>query len=71
MVRNRRTKRGEILTINNHQIDVAKSFKYLGTVINNSNVGNEKIKAKILAANKAYCSLQTNLDINKSTKILK
>jgi hypothetical protein len=34
-------------------------FKYLGTVINDVNDETEEIRARILAANKAYSSLQT------------
>jgi uncharacterized membrane protein YgaE (UPF0421/DUF939 family) len=51
--------RSEILTINDHEIEVVKNFKYLGAVINNANDETEEIKAAILTANKAYYSLQT------------
>jgi hypothetical protein len=37
-------------TDNDHNTDVARSFKYLGTVINNSDDETEEIKAGILAA---------------------
>lgn len=33
--------------------------KYLGTVISNTNDKTQEIKARILAANKAYYTLQT------------
>jgi len=36
-----------------------RSFIYLGTIINNNNDKTEDIKARILAANKDYYSLQT------------
>jgi hypothetical protein len=59
MVQNkRRRRRSKIFTIKDHDIEVVRSFNYLWTVINNSN--DEMInKATILAANKAYSSLQT------------
>jgi hypothetical protein len=47
------------LAINDHEIHVVWSFKYLGNVINNTNDETEEIQARILAANKAYYSLQT------------
>jgi hypothetical protein len=45
-----------ILTINKVQV---KSIKYQGTVISNTNDGTDEIKARILAANKAYSSLES------------
>jgi hypothetical protein len=43
------------LTINNHDIEVVRISRYLGAVIKNTNTENEKkIKAAILAPNKAY-----------------
>jgi hypothetical protein len=59
----------KIFTIKDHDIEIARSFKYLGTVIDNTNDETEEIKARILAANKAYSSLP-NLNLNKSTKIM-
>jgi hypothetical protein len=57
MVQNRRTRiTSEVLTI--REVEVRK-FKYRGTVINNANDGREEIKTRILAANRAYSSLQT------------
>jgi hypothetical protein len=38
------------LTINNHDIDVGMSFKYLGTVVINTNDKTKEIKARIQAA---------------------
>jgi hypothetical protein len=62
LVQNMRTRRiSEILTLKDHGIEVVRSFKYLGTVINNTNYETEEIKARILTANKACCSLQTLL----------
>jgi hypothetical protein len=39
--------------------EVVRRFKYMGTVISDTNVETEEFKARILAANKAYSSLQT------------
>jgi hypothetical protein len=49
------------MTINDHDISVVRTFKYLGTVISNTNDKTQEIKARILTANKAYSSLQTIL----------
>ena len=38
------------MTVGNHKIEVVRRFKYLGTVINDSNNETEEIRA----ANKAY-----------------
>ena len=38
---------------------MVRRFKYLGTVINDNNDEKEEIRARILAANQAYSSLQT------------
>ena len=40
-------------------IEVVRSFKYLGTVFNNTNYDRGEISARIPATNRAYCSLQT------------
>ena len=58
MVQNRRLRRRETLTIEDHDIEVVRRFKYLGTVINDVSDETEEIRARILAANKAYSSLQ-------------
>jgi hypothetical protein len=59
MVQNGRTRRiREISTNKDHDIEVVRGFKYMGTVISNTNDKTEEIKARILDANKAY-SLQT------------
>jgi hypothetical protein len=58
MVRNRRRRINELLTVKGHDIEVFRTFKYLGTVINNTNDETEEIKARILAANNAYYSLE-------------
>ena len=47
------------MTIEDHDIEIARSFKYLGTIIDKTNDETEEIKARILAANKAYSSLPT------------
>ena len=59
MVQNRRLRRRETLTVKEHDIEVVKRFKYLGTVINDINDETEEIRARILAANEAYSFLQT------------
>jgi hypothetical protein len=42
-----------------YDIEVVRSFNYLGTVINNTNDKTEEIKARILADNKLYSTMQT------------
>jgi hypothetical protein len=51
--------RSEMLTINDYDIEAVNSVKYQGTVINNTDDDTEEIKSRILAACKAYFSLQT------------
>jgi hypothetical protein len=59
-VQNRRTRIiSEILAIKDHDIEVVRSFKYLGTVISNTNEEAEEIKVRILAANRVHSSLPT------------
>lgn len=48
-----------MLTINDYEIEAVNSVKYQGTLINNTDDDTEEIKARILAAYKAYFSLQT------------
>jgi hypothetical protein len=72
MVQNRRLGEGGTLTVEDHNIEVVRRFKYLGTVINDSNDETEEIRARILAANKAYSSLQTmfrSKQIQRNNKI--
>jgi hypothetical protein len=59
MVQNSRLGKGGTLTIEDHKIEAVRRFKYLGKVINDSNDETEEIRARILAANEAYSSLQT------------
>jgi hypothetical protein len=59
MVQSRRPGKGRILTVGDHNIEMVGRFKYLGTIINDTNDEMEEIRARILAANKAYSSLQT------------
>jgi hypothetical protein len=54
-----------LLTDEDHKMEVVRRFKYLGTVINYIKDETEEIRARILAANKAYSSLQTISDLNK------
>jgi hypothetical protein len=46
------------LTIKDHDIEAVRSFKYLGTAINNTNYKTKEIKARNLVPNNAYPSLQ-------------
>jgi len=72
MVQNRRLGKGGTLTVEDHKIEVVRRFKYLGTVINDSNDETEEIRARILSANKAYSSLQTifrSKQIHRNNKI--
>jgi hypothetical protein len=60
MVQNRRRRRiSEILTNKDHDMEVVRNFKYMGTVINNTSDETEEIKPRIQAANKAYSSMRT------------
>jgi len=43
MVQNRRLGKGGTLTVEDHKIKVVRRFKYLGTVINDSNDETEEI----------------------------
>jgi hypothetical protein len=56
--RTRRRRRSEILIVNNQDIQLVWSYKYLGIVFNNSAEKTEEIKVRIVAANKAYYSLE-------------
>jgi sorting nexin-29 len=58
MVQSRRPGRREALTAEDHDIEVVTRFKFLGMVLNDTNEEKEEIQARILAANKAYSSLQ-------------
>ena len=60
------------MTVEDRKIEVVRRFKYLGTVINESSDETEEIRARILAADKAYSSLQTILrakQIHRNNKI--
>ena len=72
MVQSRRPGRGGTLTVGDHDIEVVRGFKYLGTVLNDVNEETEEIQARILAANRAYSSLQTifrSKQIHRNNKI--
>jgi len=72
IVQSRRLGKGRTLTIEDHKIEVVRRFIYLGTVINYVNDEMEEIRARILAANKAYSSLQTifrSKQIHRNNKI--
>jgi hypothetical protein len=58
MVQSRSPGRGT-LTAEDHKIEVVRRFKYLGTVIYDTNDEMEEICTRILAANKVNSSLQT------------
>jgi hypothetical protein len=60
MVQSRRPRGGELLTVIDHDIEVVRRCKYLRIVINDTNDETEEIRARIVAANKVYSSIQTN-----------
>jgi len=72
VVQNRRLGKGGTLNAEYHRIEAVRRFKYLGTVIYDSNDETEEIRARILAANKAYSSLQIifrSKQIHRNNKI--
>ena len=72
MVQSRRLGKGRTLTVEDLKIEVVRRFKYLGMVINDINDEMEEIRARILAANKSYSSLQTifrSKQIHRNNKI--
>ena len=72
MVQNTRLGKGGTFTVEDHEIEVVKRFRYLGKVMNDSNDETEEIWARILADNKAYSSLQTifrSKQIHRNNKI--
>ena len=72
MVQNRRVGKEGILTVDDHRIEMVRGFKYLGTIVNDTNNETEEIRARILAANKAYSSLKTvfrSKQIHRNNKI--
>ena len=72
MVQSRRPEKGRTLTVGDHKIEMVRRFKYLGTVMNDTNDETEEIRARMLAANKAYSSLQTifqSKQIHRNKKI--
>jgi hypothetical protein len=74
MVQNRRTRKiRDLLTIKDHDIEVVRSFKYLGTEINNTNNETEEIKARILAAIKPIpcCSRSKQIHRNNNVRLYK
>jgi hypothetical protein len=72
MVQNRRPRRmSETWTIQDHGTEVVKRFKYLGTVINNTDDEIFEIKTRVLAANNTYSFPQTIFRSNQICQILK
>ena len=72
MVQSRGIGKGGTLTAEDHKIETVRRFKYLGTVINDTNDEMEEIRVRILSANKAYSSLQTifqSKQIHRNNKI--
>jgi len=72
MVQSRRPGKGGMWTAGDHKIEMVRRFKYLGAVINDTIDETEEIRARILAANKAYSSLQTicrSKHIHRNNKI--
>jgi len=59
MVQSRRPGKGGMWTAGDHKIEMVRRFKYLGAVINDTIDETEEIRARILAANKAYMPIQT------------
>ena len=56
MVQNRKTRRSGRRTINDRDIEVVRSFRYLETVIRSTNDETEEIGTGILASDRAsYC----------------
>jgi len=53
MVQNKRLGKGGTLTVQDHETEVVRRLKYLGTVISDGNDETEEIRTWILAANKA------------------
>ena len=75
-VQNRSLGKGGTLIVEDHKIRVVRIFKNLGTVINDSKDETEEIRARIMAAKKAYSSLQTifrfkNIHRNNKIKLYK
>jgi len=72
MVQNRRPRRiSETWTIQDHDTEVVKGFKCLGTVINNTNDEILEIKTSVLAANNTHSSPQTIFRSKQICQILK
>jgi hypothetical protein len=63
---------GRTLIVKDHKTEVDRRFKYLEAVINDVNYETEEIRARILAANKAYSSLRPifrSKQIHRNNKI--
>ena len=72
MTQNRKLGKEGTLTVEDQNIEIIRSFKYLGTVINGISEETEEIRARNLAANKASMSLQTifqSKHINRNNNI--
>jgi hypothetical protein len=72
MVQSRRPGKVGTCIVGDHKIEMVGRFRYLGTVINDTNNETEEIQARILATNKAYSSLHTifrSKQINRNNKI--
>jgi hypothetical protein len=72
MVQSRRSGMRRTLIVEDHKIEVVRRIKYLGSVINDTNDETKEIRARILAANKAYSSLRTifqSKQIHQNNKI--
>ena len=57
VVQSRWPGKGGTWAVGDPKIEMVRRFKYLGTVINDTNDETEEIRARILAANKTYSSL--------------
>ena len=69
MVQNRRLEKEGTFTVDDHKIELVRSFKYLERVINDINDETEEIRARILTANKVPCKPYSEL--NKSIETIK
>jgi hypothetical protein len=65
MVQNRKTRGRGRWTIKDHDIEVVRCFRYLGTGISSTNVATEEIRVRIAAT--ALCKLC--LCLHKCTKL--
>jgi len=68
--RRRRRRRNEILAINDDDVEVVRSFEYVGSVIDNTSDETEDIEVRILII-KFITLCKLYLDLNRFTEIIK